>query len=123
MALPGEVERLGEIVLAIRRELGLSEPGGDEALVDVVFGAPGMVRAVQAVQAVPARVGESLQWARALMETIRGADADGQQTHRALHCYSLRRIFSIALPFASSSTSLSRYRTCCVSGFTISSTR
>lgn len=37
--------------------------------------------------------------------------------------YSDRRTFSIFLPLASSSTSLSRYRTFCVRGFSISSTR
>ena len=36
---------------------------------------------------------------------------------------SSRKIFSIFRPFANSSTSLSMYRTCCVKGFSISSTR
>ncbi len=35
----------------------------------------------------------------------------------------IRNIFSIFRPFASSSTSLSKYLTCCVNGFSISSTR
>ena len=37
--------------------------------------------------------------------------------------YPLRKIFSIFRPWASSSTSLSRYRTCRVRGFSMSSTR
>lgn len=39
------------------------------------------------------------------------------------NAYAVRNIFSILRPFASSSTSLSRYRTCRVNGFSISSTR
>ncbi len=35
--------------------------------------------------------------------------------------YSMRNTFSIFLPFASSSTSLSKYRTFCVRGFVMSS--
>ena len=34
-----------------------------------------------------------------------------------------RNIFSIFRPFANSSTNLSKYLTCCVNGFSISSTR
>ena len=37
--------------------------------------------------------------------------------------YDCRRIFSIFLPFASSSTSLSKYLACFVKGFSISSIR
>lgn len=37
--------------------------------------------------------------------------------------YELRKIFSIFFPFANSSTSLSKYLTCCVKGFLISSMR
>ena len=39
------------------------------------------------------------------------------------HYYDPRKIFSIFLPFACSSTNLSKYRTCCVKGCSISSTR
>jgi NAD dependent epimerase/dehydratase family len=37
--------------------------------------------------------------------------------------YAVRKTFSIFLPLANSSTNLSKYRTCCVKGFSISSTR
>src|SRR5690606_34689359 len=49
-------------------------------------------------------------------------DQYGSGSHRSSFRY-LRRIFSIGLPFASSSTSLSRYRIFRISGSSISSMR
>src|SRR5262249_26710838 len=46
-----------------------------------------------------------------------------QRERHVLHGAHCRRIFSIALPFASSSTSLSKYRIFFISGFSTSSTR
>ena len=45
------------------------------------------------------------------------------KTGHPVQVYSVRKIFSIFRPFASSSTNLSKYLTCCVNGFLISSTR
>ena len=62
------------------------------------------------------------------VETINCSSVDGllvfdKDLHR-LDLYSgLRKIFSIFLPFANSSISLSRYRIFCISGSSISSTR